>query len=536
MANLIQIKRAITTATPTSLANGELAYSGNTASDSLFIGNPNGGAVTRIGGEKFGHVHGSTVGQLTANAVLIANSGGFINTIKIGNTTVNAVTNSTSLALSNSSAAIVISIPSAAVISNGQFYLNANGSYSLVDTSVVTAGSNTQIFFNDSGFINASSGFTFNKTSNTLTVSNTFVAAIANVSTSVNSAMFTVGTSFIANTTGIFQIGVANISTSVYSPLFTAGSSDFIANTTAIVSTGFANITGSVNSAILKVGSNFIANTTGAFHTGTVNAAVVSSTNASVSGLLNVTGNTDVGDNSSDSLTITARIDSNVVPIANVTHDLGTTALRWNGVYASNVVSVDGYFDGSVQIVGNLTVSGNVTTTNVQSVIISDPLIILAGNNTIADSVDIGFVGNYYDGSERHTGLFRDATDGLYKLFANTTQQLETTLTVNTADPTFALATLNARLNSGGFVSNATHVAITANSTVNVAIAANTLSLSTALLGNSGGTGLSSYTNQDILVANTTNGFNKLTLGSDGYVLQSNGSALVYATLDGGTF
>ena len=65
MANLIQIKRAITATQPGSLANGELAYSGNTQSDSLFIGNPNGGAVTRIGGAKYGHVHSATLGTIS---------------------------------------------------------------------------------------------------------------------------------------------------------------------------------------------------------------------------------------------------------------------------------------------------------------------------------------------------------------------------------------------------------------------------------------------------------------------------------------
>jgi hypothetical protein len=34
----------------------------------------------------------------------------------------------------------------------------------------------------------------------------------------------------------------------------------------------------------------------------------------------------------------------------------------------------------------------------------------------------------------------------------------------------------------------------------------------------------------------TTNGFNKLGLGADGRVLQSNGTALVYDVLDGGAF
>jgi len=60
--------------------------------------------------------------------------------------------------------------------------------------------------------------------------------------------------------------------------------------------------------------------------------------------------------------------------------------------------------------------------------------------------------------------------------------------------------------------------------------------LSTALPGTSGGTGKATMTNNAILVGNSTNGYNELTLGTAGYVLQSNGSALIYDILDGGTF
>ena len=49
MANVIKIKRSATTATPASLAEGELAYSEN--SDNLFIGTNAGGDVTKIGGQ-----------------------------------------------------------------------------------------------------------------------------------------------------------------------------------------------------------------------------------------------------------------------------------------------------------------------------------------------------------------------------------------------------------------------------------------------------------------------------------------------------
>jgi hypothetical protein len=91
-------------------------------------------------------------------------------------------------------------------------------------------------------------------------------------------------------------------------------------------------------------------------------------------------------------------------------------------------------------------------------------------------------------------------------------------------------------LKSGGIVSNSTTVALTANSTINVAIVANTLSLSTALPGTSGGTGLASYTAEQILVANSSNGFRALGAGAEGTVLQIASGVVAYQSLDGGTF
>ena len=99
--------------------------------------------------------------------------------------------------------------------------------------------------------------------------------------------------------------------------------------------------------------------------------------------------------------------------------------------------------------------------------------------------VDIGFAGNYYDGQERHTGLIRHASTDQYYLFKNLTQELTGNNVVDINDPTFKLAEINAYLISGGLLTNATAISITANSTVNVAIVANTLALSTALAGTS---------------------------------------------------
>ena len=97
--------------------------------------------------------------------------------------------------------------------------------------------------------------------------------------------------------------------------------------------------------------------------------------------------------------------------------------------------------------------------------------------------------------------------------------------------------TLNAFLDTGkGFEANSTAVTITANSTVAVNITANSITLSTPLAATSGGTGQNTYSIGDLLVGGDTNTLVKLSLGTDGKVLQSNGSALVYSDLDGGVF
>ena len=158
MANQIQIKRSTTTATPGSLANGELAFSSN--GDVLFIGAN--GAVEPIGGKR-------TPGVLTANQALVANSTSGIDKVIVANLQptfvyANGASGTVGQVLtSNSSGGLFWSAPAA-----------------------TTAGSNTQIQFNDSGILAGDADFTFNKTNNTLTVTN--IAANGASLTSVNAA------------------------------------------------------------------------------------------------------------------------------------------------------------------------------------------------------------------------------------------------------------------------------------------------------------------------------------------------------------
>ena len=89
---------------------------------------------------------------------------------------------------------------------------------------------------------------------------------------------------------------------------------------------------------------------------------------------------------------------------------------------------------------------------------------------------------------------------------------------------------------SGALVSNVTNLNITANNTLAVALVANTLTLSTALGTTSGGTGYKTYNQGDLLVGTAGGSLSTLAKGTAGYVLQSDGTTLVYGSLDGGTF
>ena len=544
MANLIQIKRSTTATTPGSLANGELAFTSN--GDVLYIGSPN-GSVVAIGGVR-------VPGFLTANQALVANTTGYLNEIRAAN------------------------LVATKVYANGAFGIsgqvltsNSTGGVYWNTPLAGVAGSNTQVQFNDSGNLAASSNLTFDQTTGTLTTvnvrANTVNAAVLSVGSNfianttgvyvannVNSASFSIGSNFTANTTRIAigsTVGLqanGGIGTAGQS-LLSNGSSVYWSDRVSSVATG-NGLTGGVitTTGTLSVLANngIVANSTGVFvnpGTGvTVNATgvhigqPVAVTDSVTFDAITATGNVALGNNIIDNISFLGRANTNFNPAANVTYDIGASGQRWNYVWAANVHATRGYVEGNLEVGGDLLISGNLITTNVSSVIVSDPLIILASNNNTSDLVDIGFVGHYYDGTTpRHTGVIRHAATDAYYLFKNyATEPGSNVVDIN--DPSFKLSSVWAYLNSSGIVTNATSVVVTANSTVNVAIVANSITISSPLQSNSGGTGIKTVTNNAILFGNSTNGFSQLSLGTSGYVLQSNGSALVYDILDGGTF
>ena len=102
-------------------------------------------------------------------------------------------------------------------------------------------------------------------------------------------------------------------------------------------------------------------------------------------------------------------------------------------------VTKDIFVGGSLDVSGAFTVAGAFNTTSSDSLIIDTPFVFLANNN-LGDSLDTGFTSTYNDGTQRYTGLFRDITDGDYKLFDNLLVQ--PTTVVDTGNVSFNYANL----------------------------------------------------------------------------------------------
>ena len=100
-------------------------------------------------------------GKFTAET-LQADDKLYVNTsIHVGNSTINAVTNSTSFTISNTVSSIEISIPTTVQISEGNYFLNADGGWSVVplalsSDSITSSGTSDNIL--DTFSINDKSG------------------------------------------------------------------------------------------------------------------------------------------------------------------------------------------------------------------------------------------------------------------------------------------------------------------------------------------------------------------------------------------
>lgn len=120
---------------------------------------------------------------------------------------------------------------------------------------------------------------------------------------------------------------------------------------------------------------------------------------------------------------------------ADVTNALGYTP--------TNYADASPHFSGNMTIDGDLTVLGTTVTINTSNLTVEDNMIYLNNGSTVTNP-DLGFAGNYNDGTYRHAGMFRDATDGRWKFYHQYTLEPDASPFIDTSHASFTLADIQA--------------------------------------------------------------------------------------------
>ena len=115
--------------------------------------------------------------------------------------------------------------------------------------------------------------------------------------------------------------------------------------------------------------------------------------------------------------------------VASLLAGTGITLTNNSGETATPLISIgqavgttDDVEFHDVTITGDLTVTGTLNTVNETNLAVEDAFIYLNDGSTITNP-DLGIAGNYNDGTYKHAGMFRDATDGTFKFFQGYTEE-----------------------------------------------------------------------------------------------------------------
>lgn len=391
--SLIRVKRSGSTGSPSALAQGEMAYSFLSGSqsnggDRLYIGTgtESGGVAANIeviGGKYFTSKLSHVPGTLTANAAVIVDGSGKIDTFNSTALTANTFTITGSLTANSSTGTSGQVLTSN---STGVYWSTITGSTDIgqsSNSSTISITSST-----GSGTVllaaNSTKAGLLSADAQTIAGVKTFTSTISgSIDGSANNASYLGGTAASGYQT-------------------TAGLSANVA-TLAANSATYANGS-STNTFTVGTGSYFVAN-----------------------------GNVGVGNSApADKLSVN-----------------GTA------YFSGNIRTA-----GNMQIDGDLTVSGNTVTVNVTNLAVEDNMIYLNNGSTVANP-DLGIAGNYNDGTYAHAGIFRDASDGVWKFYHGYLPEPDASAYIDTANASFTLSTVQANTFIGalnGTANNATYL------------------------------------------------------------------------------
>ena len=498
----IRILRSTTTDTPSGLTFGELAFSD--LNNKLFVGDAAGNSIW-IGGEVTGgditnnsaymvptqasvkaYVDGTVGGgsvvntiNATGGAITITGAGAILFSQVGKDNTINARIASTSVTgvayYSSDTFAVagdgLVTVKNAGItnaqLQNSSVTVNtgsglAGGGSVALGSSITLTNTGVTAFNGQAGQITltGAGAVLFSQVAGANTINVREATTSATGVASFNSANFDVTNGSVTiKPGGVTNGSLANSSVTVSAgPGLDGGGTVALGGTVTLNNAGvisFNGLTGTVafsvtgdGAAIVGVSSNVI----------TARVATTSLTGvASFNGAfftVGTTGNVSIANSSIGNSQLT---NSSVTIDAggSSTLSLGNTLTLTGGVqnnlkFSNSSNTITATLADDVTISGNLTVNGTVVTANVDTFTVEDPLFML-GTGNAADSVDIGFYGQYTSSGKQFTGFFRDASDGKYRLFTGLSGAAEPTTTVNTGGAGYTVATLVANIDGGTF-------------------------------------------------------------------------------------
>lgn len=259
------------------------------------------------------------------------------------------------------------------------------------------------------------------------------------------------------NSTGAFSLTDTGVTANTYGsssqvPVITVNANGQITSATTAAVAGVSSTSFNTSTGVLTINTSDGSSYTNDLGIGTADSPSFTGLTVTntITGTVSSLSNHDTDDLAQGSTNLyysDSLVDSHLSGGTGVTYSSGTISIGQDVGTSSNVEF------NNIIVQGNLTVNGTTTTVNATELAIADNMIYLNDGSTTTNP-DLGWAGNYNDGSYAHAGIFRDATDGVFKFYDGYTP--EPGQAIDIAHASFNLADVQAGSFTGNLTGNVT--------------------------------------------------------------------------------